>query len=46
LPEDLLILNDALDKLSEHDEIAADLIILCVFGGPTAQFSSIFAESS
>ncbi|MHC4581229.1 MAG: sigma-70 family RNA polymerase sigma factor [Planctomycetota bacterium] len=31
--DDLLALNDALDKLSEKDKIAADLIKLRIFGG-------------
>jgi RNA polymerase sigma factor (TIGR02999 family) len=32
-PDDLLALNDALDKLSEQDKMAAELIKLRVFGG-------------
>ena len=35
--DDLLALNDALDKLSEKDKIAADLIKLCIFGGLTVK---------
>jgi len=34
-PDDLLALDDALDKLSEEDNIAAELIKLRVFGGLT-----------
>ena len=34
-PDDLLALDDALDKLSEEDKIAAELIKLRVFGGLT-----------
>lgn len=34
-PDDLLELDDALDKLSEQDNMAADLIKLRVFGGLT-----------
>jgi RNA polymerase sigma factor (TIGR02999 family) len=33
LPDDLLALNDALDRFSEEDKMAADLIKLRVFGG-------------
>lgn len=36
-PDDLLTLNDALDKLSEEDKIAADLIKLRIFGGLTVK---------
>jgi RNA polymerase sigma factor (TIGR02999 family) len=32
-PDNLLALNDALDKLSEEDKMAADLIKLRIFGG-------------
>jgi RNA polymerase sigma factor (TIGR02999 family) len=34
-PDDLLALNDALDKLSKEDRMAADLIKLRIFGGLT-----------
>jgi RNA polymerase sigma factor (TIGR02999 family) len=36
-PDDLLALNDALDKLSEKDGTAADLIKLRIFGGLTVK---------
>jgi RNA polymerase sigma factor (TIGR02999 family) len=36
-PDDLLALNDALDKLSEEDKVAADLIKLRIFGGLTVK---------
>lgn len=36
-PDDFLALNDALDKLSEEDKIAADLIKLRIFGGLTVK---------
>jgi RNA polymerase sigma factor (TIGR02999 family) len=32
-PNDLLILNDSLDKLATRDKVAADLVKLRVFGG-------------
>ena len=34
-PEDLLAVNDALDKLSQQDQTASDLIKLRIFGGLT-----------
>jgi RNA polymerase sigma factor (TIGR02999 family) len=34
-PEDLLAMNDALDKLSQQDQTASDLIKLRIFGGLT-----------
>jgi len=34
-PEDLLALNDALDRLSRQDKVASDLINLHLFGGLT-----------
>jgi RNA polymerase sigma factor (TIGR02999 family) len=36
-PDDLLALNDALDKLSEKDKIAADLIKVRIFAGLTVK---------
>jgi RNA polymerase sigma factor (TIGR02999 family) len=36
-PDDLLALNDALDRLSEQDKVAADLIKLRIFGGLTVK---------
>ena len=36
-PEDLLDLNDALDKLAEKDTISADLIKIRIFGGLTVK---------
>ena len=36
-PEDILILDEALDRLSEEDNIAADLIKLRIFGGLTVK---------
>ena len=36
-PDDLLALNDALDKFSEKDKIAADLIKVRIFGGLTVK---------
>jgi hypothetical protein len=36
-PDDLLALDDALDKFSEEDKIAAELIKLRVFGGLTVR---------
>jgi len=36
-PDDLLALNDALDKLAAQDKTAADLIKLRIFGGLTAR---------
>ncbi|MHC4132961.1 MAG: sigma-70 family RNA polymerase sigma factor [Planctomycetota bacterium] len=36
-PDDLLALNDALDKLSEKEKIAADLIKVRIFGGLTVK---------
>lgn len=36
-PDDLLALNDALDKLSEEDKMASDLIKLRIFGGLTVK---------
>jgi len=36
-PDDLLALNDALDKLSEEDKTASDLIKLRIFGGLTVK---------
>ena len=36
-PDDLLALDDALDKLSEEDKIAAELIKLRAFGGLTVK---------
>ena len=46
LPEDLLMLNDALDKLSAHDRIAADLIKLRVFSGLSAKEAARVLEIS
>ncbi len=34
-PDDLLAMNDALDKLSQQDQTASDLIKLRIFGGLT-----------
>jgi RNA polymerase sigma factor (TIGR02999 family) len=36
-PDDLLMLDEALDRLSKEDEIAAELIKLRVFGGLTVK---------
>ena len=36
-PDDLLALDDALEKLSGHDKTASDLVKLRVFGGLTAK---------
>jgi RNA polymerase sigma factor (TIGR02999 family) len=36
-PDDLLALNDALDRLSEQDNVAADLIKLRIFGALTVK---------
>jgi len=36
-PDDLLALNDALDKLAARDKTAADLLKLRIFGGLTAK---------
>lgn len=36
-PDELLALNDALDKLSEEDKMASDLIKLRIFGGFTVK---------
>jgi RNA polymerase sigma factor (TIGR02999 family) len=46
LPEDLLMLNDALDKLSAHDRVAADLIKLRVFSGLSAKEAARILEVS
>lgn len=32
-PDDLLTLNDTLDRLATHDQLAADLVKLRIFGG-------------
>ncbi len=45
-PEDLLAINDALDKLAQQDQTACDLIKLRVFGGLTvAQAARIVGVS-
>ena len=36
-PEDILVLDEAMDKLSEEDNIAAELIKLRLFGGLTVK---------
>ena len=45
-PDDLLALNDALDKLSDEDKMAADLIKLRVFGGLTVDQAAEMLEVS
>jgi RNA polymerase sigma factor (TIGR02999 family) len=45
-PEDLLVVNDALDKLSQQDQTASDLFKLRLFGGLTvAQAAEIVGVS-
>jgi len=45
-PEDLLVVNDALDKLSQQDQPASDLIKLRIFGGLTvAQAAEVVGVS-
>ncbi len=36
-PDDLLTLSDALDRLADHDKVAADLMKLRIFGGLTVK---------
>ena len=45
-PDDLLVLNDALDKLAAQDKTAADLVKLRVFGGLTARQAAEMAGVS
>lgn len=45
-PDDLLALDDALDKLSDEDKMAADLIKLRVFGGLTVDQAAEMLEVS
>ncbi len=45
-PEDLLALNDALDRLSEQDRPVADLIKLRIFGGLAAKEAAQMLEIS
>ena len=45
-PDDLLALNDALDKLSDEDKMAAELIKLLVFGGLTVGQAAEMLEIS
>ena len=45
-PEDLLAVNDALDKLSQQDQTASDIVKLRIFGGLTvAQAAEIVGVS-
>ena len=32
-PDELLVLNDAIDALAAHDRVAADLVKVCYFAG-------------
>ena len=45
-PDDLLALDDALDKLSDEDKMAAELIKLLVFGGLTVGQAAEMLEIS
>ncbi len=45
-PDDLLALNDALDKLAAQDKTAADLLKLRIFGGLTARQAAEMAGVS
>ena len=46
IPEDLLALNDALNKLSAHDKTAADLIKLRISGGLSTKEAARLLEIS
>ncbi len=45
-PDDLLVLNDALDKLSKEDPAAADLVKLHYFSGLTLEQVAVIQEIS